>query len=221
MASNVKYPHIQPSGLRTVVEGFEARTLSGNLDLSAAPFSLPEYARLDPGGASRNVTLEAEAAAAGVFREFYNAADAAENLVLKDDAGVTLWTVGPRERLRTWCDGTTWLLVNRSTDMSFADITDPGNAGAISVASSGSVSLVSAGAETRTLAAPIFNGQIIVLYFQTDGGDCVVTVASAFNQTGNTVITLNDAGDSVSLIAVHNGTTLAWRVLENGNASLS
>lgn len=221
MASIVAYPEIQRSGIRSVVEGFEARTLSGNLDLSAAPFTLPEYARLDPGGASRNVTLEAEATAKGVFREFYNAADAAENLVIKDDAAVTLFTVGPRQCLRTYCDGTTWLEVSRSINLTPSDITDPGNAGAISVAAPGSVSLVTAGAETRTLAAPIFIGQIIVLYLQTDGGDCVVTVASAINVAGNTVITLNDAGDSCALIAVNNGSALAWRVLENNGCTLS
>jgi hypothetical protein len=101
------------------------------------------------------------------------------------------------------------------------DITDPGDAGAIGVNRSGSVSLVTAGAETRTLAIPTAIGQTITLYFQTDGGDCVVTVASAINAAGNTVITLNDANDSITLRGVHTGAALAWRVIVNDGCTLS
>ena len=101
------------------------------------------------------------------------------------------------------------------------NVSDPGNAGAIPVTASGSVPIVTAGAETRTLAAPSAINQILTLYFQTDGGDCVVTVASAINATGNNTITLNDAGDSITLRGIHNGTTLCWRVMVNDGTSLS
>lgn len=101
------------------------------------------------------------------------------------------------------------------------DITDPGNGGAIAVTHSGSCSLVTAGAETRTLAAPTAIGQIITLYFQTDGGDCVITAASAINKAGNTVITFDTVDESITLIGVHNGAALAWRVLANDGAALS
>jgi len=101
------------------------------------------------------------------------------------------------------------------------NLTDPGNAGAIPVTSSGSVPIVTAGAETRTLAIPSAINQILTLYMKTDGGDCVVTVASAINQAGNTHITLNDAGDSITLRGIHNGTALCWRVMANDGTSLS
>lgn len=101
------------------------------------------------------------------------------------------------------------------------NLTDPGNAGAIPVTKSGSVPLVTAGAETRTLAIPSAIGQTLSLYFQTDGGDCVVTVAQAINAAGNTIITLNDAGDSIHLIGINNGSALRWRVLANDGCALS
>lgn len=100
-------------------------------------------------------------------------------------------------------------------------IADPGNGGAIPVTKSGTVSIITGGAQTRTLAIPTFVNQMLTLYFQTDGGDCVITSAQAFNVTGNTVITLNDAGDSVQLVAVYNGTALRWRVSQNDGALLS
>ncbi|HAR46638.1 MAG TPA: hypothetical protein DCS05_10890 [Nitrospiraceae bacterium] len=100
-------------------------------------------------------------------------------------------------------------------------ITDPGNAGAIPVTASGAVQIVTAGAETRTLAAPSFIGQILEICMKTDGGDGVITCATTVNQTGNNTITLNDAGDCVTLIAKQNGANLRWSVLANDGATLS
>ena len=102
-----------------------------------------------------------------------------------------------------------------------AAITDPGNAGAIPVSSSGTVALVTAGAETRTLAAPMTVGQDLLLYFKTDGGDCVVTAATGLNQTGNTIATFNDAGDTLLLRAIESGANLRWRVVANDGVVLS
>lgn len=100
-------------------------------------------------------------------------------------------------------------------------ITDPGDAGAIPVTRSGTVPIVTAGAETRTLAIPTFVNQKLVLFMQTDGGDCGVTVASAINQAGNTIITMNDVNDSILLTGIYNGTALAWRVTYNNGCTLS
>jgi predicted RecA/RadA family phage recombinase len=102
-----------------------------------------------------------------------------------------------------------------------ANIADPGNAGAIPVTASGHVDIVTAAAETRTLAAPSFVGQELILSLKTDGGDCVITVATTVNQTGNNTITLNDAGDAVLLVAKANGTNKRWSVASNDGASLS
>lgn len=100
-------------------------------------------------------------------------------------------------------------------------IADPGNAGAIPVTRSGHVEIVTAAAETRTIAAPSFVGQQLLLSMKTDGGDAVVTVATTVNQTGNNTITFNDAGDSVLLIAKASGANKRWSVVVNDGAALS
>ncbi|MCL4196227.1 MAG: DUF2190 family protein [Phycisphaerales bacterium] len=100
-------------------------------------------------------------------------------------------------------------------------IPDPGDAGAIPVAQSGYVPIVTAGSETRTLAIPTFVGQELLLFIKTDGGTCVITVASAINQTGNNTITMADVNDSIRLHAIDNNGTLAWRVVCNDGAALS
>lgn len=102
-----------------------------------------------------------------------------------------------------------------------SEITDPGASGAIPVTKSGHVLIVTAGAETRTLARPTFVGQRLQLIMKTDGGDCVITVTGNVNQTGNTTITLNDAGDCVTLIGSQSGSTKKWSVLANDGATLS
>ncbi len=93
-------------------------------------------------------------------------------------------------------------------------ITDPGDAAAIPVTKDGLVRIVTAAGETRTLAAPAYPNQVIALNMVTDVGDCVVTVASAIDQNGSTVVVLNDVGDYVVLQAFYStGTTLAWRIV--------
>lgn len=92
-------------------------------------------------------------------------------------------------------------------------IADPGNGQAIPVTGSGYCPLVTAGAETRTLAIPTVAGQMIKLEMKTDQGNCVVTVAQAIDQLGTTVLTFDDAGDMVVLVAIYVGTALRWRVL--------
>lgn len=100
-------------------------------------------------------------------------------------------------------------------------IADPGDGEAIPVTASGYVPLVTGGAETRTLAAPGFIGQELLLYLKTDGGDCVVTCATAVNQTGNNTITFADAGDFQRLVAVESGANLRWREVANDGAALT
>lgn len=100
-------------------------------------------------------------------------------------------------------------------------LTDPGNAGAIPVTQSGHVPIVTAGAETRTLAAPTFVGQELLLYMKTDGGDGVITCATGINQAGNNTITMNDAGDSIRLVAIESGANKRWRVVYNDGCTLA
>jgi hypothetical protein len=100
-------------------------------------------------------------------------------------------------------------------------ITDPGDAGAIPVTATGYCPLVTAAAETRTLAAPSFIGQELELYLKTDGGDCVVTCATGLNQTGNNTATFGDAGDLLLLRAVESGANIRWRVVANDTVALA
>ena len=102
-----------------------------------------------------------------------------------------------------------------------AVIADPGAAGAIPVTGSGHCSIVTTAAQTRTLAAPTFAGQMISITMKTDGGDCTITCSTGINQTGNNTIVLNDAGDSIVLHAVEVGANLRWRVLSNDGCTLS
>lgn len=110
------------------------------------------------------------------------------------------------------------LIVNNVTTSAIAD---PGNAGAIPVTGSGYVPIVTAGSETRTLAAPAFIGQELLIYVKTDGGTCVITVASAINQTGNNTITMADVRDVIRLVAIESGSSKVWHVVSNDGAALS
>jgi predicted RecA/RadA family phage recombinase len=102
-----------------------------------------------------------------------------------------------------------------------AELADPGNAGAIPVTDSGHCDLVTTGAQTRTLAAPTYLGQSLLVSLKTDGGNCVITCATTVNQTGNNTITLDDAGDAILLVAKANGTNKRWSVVSNDGAALS
>lgn len=64
-----------------------------------------QHLKLDPGGANRDVTLPAYED--GLWFEIYNAADAAENLVVKDAAG-TVATLNQNEYAKFWSDGVDW-----------------------------------------------------------------------------------------------------------------
>jgi hypothetical protein len=67
------------------------------------------FLKLDPGGASRNVDLPAEELSAGMFYFICNAADAAENLVVRDDAASTIVTLNQNEAAWVACTGSAWV----------------------------------------------------------------------------------------------------------------
>lgn len=83
-------------------------TLTGALTVDN---TYPSICKLDPGGAHRDVTLDAEETSEGLYRRFVNAADAAENLVIKDDAAATVATVNQNEEGEFYCTGAAWVLV--------------------------------------------------------------------------------------------------------------
>ncbi|MEO1615291.1 MAG: hypothetical protein AAFV88_05545 [Planctomycetota bacterium] len=103
------------------------------------------------------------------------------------------------------------------------ELADPGNAGSIPSPNinGGVLPLVTAAAETRALENPERAGIVMTLCFRTDGGDCVVTAASAVNQAGNNTLTLADAGDEITLRSIRSGDTFVWRVASNDGVALS
>lgn len=102
-----------------------------------------------------------------------------------------------------------------------AAITDPGDAGAIPVTKSGTCAITTAGAETRTIAAASVAGINLGLSLDVDGGDCVVTVATAVNVTGNNTLTLDNAGEYITLKSMQVGGSIVWRVIANDGVGLT
>lgn len=103
-------------------------------------------------------------------------------------------------------------------------LADPGDGGHLAPASAAFVRLVSRHAgkgETRTLGDPLFVGQEFDLYFEEDRGDIVITASSPVNQSGNTVLTLQDAGDHLQLVGGRDGAGgFEWRVVCNDGVGL-
>lgn len=100
-------------------------------------------------------------------------------------------------------------------------IADPGDAGAVPVTNSGYCPLVSAGAETRTVAAPSAPGQMLLLYCKTYVGAITVTIAATVNQTGNNTLVFGVQDDSIMLVAIESGAALEWRIAYNDGVVLS
>jgi len=103
------------------------------------------------------------------------------------------------------------------------DQADPGAGGSITAEGNWTVvEMVTAASEARSLKDPVKSGQVIVLTLKTDGGDCAVTAATSCNTAGNTVITFGDAGDTVVLTSIPNGTSgYKWIITANDTAALS
>lgn len=101
-------------------------------------------------------------------------------------------------------------------------LADPGTGVAIPVLRSASVAIVTAGAETNTLAIPTFRGQRLILFMDTRvGGDRVVTASQAINQAANTIMTFGAARDCIVLEAVTVAGALRWQVTANDGVALS
>ena len=84
-----------------------------NIEVLAAEKTIavgdPQIQALDPGGLNRDVLLPAEASSVGLFFFIANTADAAEDLVVKEDSDTTtIVTISQNERGLVFCDGVTW-----------------------------------------------------------------------------------------------------------------
>lgn len=91
-------------------------TLAGDRVLTSADAMI---VKLDPGGSARDVTLPAESSVGPQGQMFWiiNAADGAENLVVKNDAGDTIATANQNESALVYNAGqsggveSSWVLV--------------------------------------------------------------------------------------------------------------
>lgn len=83
----------------------ETETLAGTKTLNK---NSPSLQFLDPGGAARNVDLPAEADSTGLVFVIVNRADAAENIVVRNDAAGTIATIAQNEMGIVACDGVAW-----------------------------------------------------------------------------------------------------------------
>jgi hypothetical protein len=94
--------------LENIGNGLLVETLAAARTITRAD---PFVCKLDPGGAHRDVTLDA--AHTGGYRRIVNAADAAENLVVKNAAGDTLATINQNEQGEFMANSATgaWTLV--------------------------------------------------------------------------------------------------------------
>ena len=102
------------------------------------------------------------------------------------------------------------------------NLADPGTGVAIPVTRSATVEITTAAAETNTLAVPTFIGQSLLLVMDVRAvGNRVITSAQRINTAGNTVITLDTAGDAILLTAIKIGGAFRWQVAFNDGATLS
>lgn len=93
--------------------GIEITTLTGNVTLDASSSNIQV---LDPGGAARVVTLPAEDESNGLMFWFFNAADAAELVTIKEDGATTVVALRGGESALVACNGTTWAKVDADED---------------------------------------------------------------------------------------------------------
>lgn len=103
---------IDPPGLYARKGAWYVATLDAALTLDD---TYPNGLKLDPGGSARDITLPAVASNEGVEYVIVNAADAAENLVVKNAGGDTIGTINQNESGRFYCNGSAWVLINIQT----------------------------------------------------------------------------------------------------------
>lgn len=108
-----------PEGIDEALEvkhgQFYSATLTGTLTLDQ---TYPTYLKLDPGGAGRTVVLDAESALnEGMRRHIVNAADAAEDLTVKDADTNVIGTISQNEEAIFFNAGATtgWVLFRIAT----------------------------------------------------------------------------------------------------------
>jgi hypothetical protein len=102
----------------TCRNGFQAITMTGNLDVSAVPGRYAQVLKLDPGGSARDLTLWDADETAGLMLRLINGADAAETITVKEstaDGGSTIETIEQNTEIELFSDGSAWSFVLKRT----------------------------------------------------------------------------------------------------------
>lgn len=105
--NNVSGARVEDSKLVNLIRG------GVNIQTLGATFTIdkgfPLINVLDPGGAGRTVVLPAEGDSEGLIFLIANAADAAEDLTVKEDSSTTtIVTISQSESAIIFCSGGTW-----------------------------------------------------------------------------------------------------------------
>lgn len=194
-----------------MVGGVRVATITGNETLTGKS---SQYQALNGGTSNRTITLPAFVDGGWFWIENTGTTN---NIAISDGSNIAV--LAPGGWALVVSEGTDWTVAAEAQQP--GEITDPGNAGAIP-ARAGDCQLVTAGAETRTLADPVKVGMLLHLRLLTDGGDGVVTAASPVNATGNNTLTFAEAGDSIILLSTRDAASAyCWRVVVNDGVALS
>ncbi len=98
---------------------------------------------------------------------------------------------------------------------------DPGDTGTLG-GKGAFINLISAGAETRTLADPETVGETLILHALTVGGDIVITADSGVNVAANTSLTFSTVLEYATFVSIRDGDgAYAWRIIANDGVALA
>jgi hypothetical protein len=179
--------------------GTAVRTLSGALTLTVNDAMVQ---KIDPGGATRVVTLPAEASCPNQLFLIINDADAAEDLTVKDDAAATIATVSQDEGVFFHCDGTAWRAIISQDPVGGVAVGDVSlNRGSVMIGASGNV-----GAAVDAKAS----GKILV----GDGTDLLsVAVSGDVSLAANGAVTIATVGGLATAAEVNRVADVSTRVV--------
>jgi len=194
-------------------------TLAGNVTLSKASKRVQV---LDPGGSSRNITLPEVVASKGYEFFIVNAADDAEDLVVKNAGATTIVTISQNQCGLVWSDGVNWTGVAFTSSASgflAADGTVEGATDQAQVFTNGVD--VNGGADTVILDA---DADTTISAPTDDQIDIEISGADDFTFTANTFTALSGSSIATNTIAettAASGVTIDSTLIKDGGVTTS
>jgi len=172
------------------------------------------FQNLDPGGASRDVTLPSEDPNAGAWFWIINGADAAENLVIKDDGGSTIVTIQQSQAGIVVNSGTAWKGFAFQSTAAGTLQADGTVAGATSQAQDfGSNGVKADVVAESTGAAGVTVDSVLLkdgdVYLLDSGDDHTIQLLSASDEGGNRTLTIPALGGNDTLVVLGTAQTLS------------